>query len=115
MLSEINPSLTSLCEVATQEIFNSVINRLVDHFSEDRLQAVAQALTGPDAPREPIGHPLYEESQDIIQKWAQGLSHAEVFTIRCFTYELTGKDSDANSIAQDAMEHWLTYLYDVLS
>lgn len=114
MLSEINPSLTSHCEAATQEIFNSILNRLIDHFSEDQLQAVAQALTGPDVPKAPIGHPMYQKSLNIIQECVQSLSPAEVFTIRCFTYELAGKDSDTNSIAQDAMEHWLTYLYDSL-
>ena len=114
MFLEFNPTLTSHCEAATQEIFNSILNRLINHFSEDRLQAVAQALTGPDAPKAPIGHPLYQESLNIIQEYVQGLSSAEVFTIRCFTYEIAKRDSDTNSIAQDAMEHWLTYLYDRL-
>lgn len=114
MFLEFNPTLTSHCESATQEIFNSILNRLINHFSEDRLQAVAQALTGPDAPKAPIGHPLYQESLNIIQEYVQGLSSAEVFTIRCFTYDIAERDSDANSIAQDAMEHWLTYLYDRL-
>lgn len=114
MFSEINPTLISHCEAATQEIFNNILNRLIDHFSEDRLQAVALAFTGPDAPKEPIGHPLYQESMDVIKECVHGLSQAEVFTIRCFTYEFTEKDSDANTIDQDAMEHWLMYLYDRL-